>query len=506
MDQQSTKELALQELKHYQTDDALAILEAVEAKRRAKHHSKYFTPIAPQVPIFEKFTSDVKILGVLGGNRSGKTEAGAFLAAVWFLGKDYFRGEPAWEYVKNLPVPDPPNNIWVVGLDFSVLRDVIWREKLRYGKQHPPFIPEDDEHEIIEKVTDSDFQIFSKKGSIITGKSADSGRAKFQGASVDLVWIDEECEGEVFDECYQRTSDCAGKLLLTLTPLTDVSSGVRTPWVFNLYQDWKGGQPDLEFVRLSVLDNPFIPQVEKDKLIHKWTGHVEEKARLYGDFVQRSGMVYHHWNPKCHFVKPFNIPPSWKRVCSIDPAATGITAALWGAFSEKGDLYLYREYYEANHIISEHAKNILLLNAGGIVDVWIIDPKYATQRNAESHKTILQLYRESGIPCRIPNVGPDYGVNVSREYVRATTEPTSRHPKLYVFNHLKHFQSEIEGYVWAFFGKGELKGLSKEKPIKRNDHLMNAYQYMATLRMKGLRARQTSREDKIRMTKLNSYT
>jgi phage terminase large subunit-like protein len=473
----------LQHLQTHNPTEALAILNAYEDKRKEENYVKYWSAYPRQGELFREFTKEVKTFGILGGNRSGKTELGAFIATAWALGRDFFLNEPAWEYVRDLPIPAVPNNIWVVGLDFPTLRDVIWREKLRFGRNHPPLIPNDGT--VVKKTNDNDFQIFFTNGSIITGKSADSGREKFQGASVDLVWIDEEPEADIYDECYQRTLDCGGKILLTLTPLSDMNSGVRTPWVFDLYEEAKSGRKDIKFVQLSLLDNPYVPQEEKDRAMVKWSGHHEERARLYGEFISRSGLVYSTWNRDTHTIQPQQIPPTWRRIVSIDPAATGITAAIWVAISPKGNLYLYREYYERDLTVSEHAKNIRVRNGTDPIDLWLIDPKWGSQRNAENHKNGAQLYKENQIPVRLASVAEDFGLNESREYIQAVTVEGSRHPKVFVFNDLKHFIFEIEHYTWGAFGQGENKGLSKEKPRKRNDHLMNAFQYVCAMRPKG---------------------
>jgi phage terminase large subunit-like protein len=497
---------AVRELLARQSDPRLVkrLLEKQAKKHQDEHYVQYWQPTAAQIPLIKKFTADKKIFGILGGNRSGKTELGAYLAVVWFLGKEYFRDTNAWEFVKNLPVPEPPNNIWVVGLDFPTLRDVIWREKFRYGREHPGLLPKDET--VIRKINETDYQVFGVNGSIITGKSADSGREKFQGASVDLVWIDEEPEVDVFDECYQRTIDCSGKILLTLTPLTDTASGVRTPWVFDLYEDSKKGSTDSEFVQLSVLDNPYVPDLEKEKLLVKWAGHVEEKARLYGSFVQRSGLVYNMWNPKLHMVEPFVIPREWKRVVSLDPAATGTTAAVWGAFDGNGNMFVYREYYDRDKVVSEHAKGMLLRNAGEIVDIWLIDPKWGAQRAAADHKQNYLLYREAGIPVRLAEVDDSFGLNVSLEYMNSTVTAGSRHPRVFFFNDLHNFRYEVEHYVWDSFSKGDMKGLSKEKPRKRSDHLMNSWQYLCAGRFKGKGSVAITPEQLNKTTKLNSYT
>lgn len=499
----------LQELSNLSTEEALAILDAIESKRRREGFIRYWEcyPGGKQKDVFNRFTADKKVFVVLGGNRSGKTEVGAFIALAWLLGKDYFKDEPAWNLVKDLPIPvGRPRTIWVVGLDFPTVRDVIWREKFVNGKEHPPLLPQDSL--VIKKKSDGDFQIFAQDGSILTCKSADSGREKFQGASVDLAWLDEETEVDVFDEVYQRTVDCAGHILITLTPLKDSNSGVRTPWVYDLYEDWKSGsQKDIDFVFLSVLDNPFVPDAEKLKLKEKWAGHYEERARLYGEFVQRAGLVYPQWNPKTH-LRALPLSRGWRRVACIDPAATGTTACLWVAVSPNSDLYFYKEYYEKDHVVSDHAKNILAHNAGDPIDLWLIDPKWGSQRQADDHRSGAQLYRDAGIPVRLAEVGQDYGLNASREYLSATVNATAVHPKAYFDPKLREFQFEISRYVWDFFSKGDQKGLSKDKPRKRNDHLCNCFQYLAAQNLRPKFGGRDTRSDeqKRQDVLVNSYT
>lgn len=497
-------EIAFQQLQNRSPQEALEILKKLEEKRRDLSFIRYWSPTEPQKKAIAEFTPDKKIFGILGGNRSGKTELGVFIDVVWALGKEYFRNEPAWEWVKDLPIPEPPNNVWIVGLDFPTVRDVIWNEKLRQGRNHPPFLPKDPA--VVRKANDGDYQIFFENGSIITCKSADSGREKFQGASVDLIHLDEEPEVSIFDECYQRTVDCAGKILLTLTPLADVASGIRTPWVFDLHADWKKGKKDVHFCQLSVLDNPFVPDAEKENLKEKWAGHPEENARLYGGFVQRSGLVYPMFDPSKHIIRYQTIPRSWSRYVCIDPAATGVTAAIWCAVDPEGNLLFYKEYYEKDRIVSEHAKSIKIVNSGDPIDFWLIDPKGGSQRNAETHKNVAQLYREAGLPVRLAEVAEDYGRDVLREYLSATVTEGARHPKCWFTEQLPNARFEIEHYVYAQFTKGEMKGLSKEKPLKRHDHALNAMQYIAAQRPRFRRREPLSSEQQHIFSKSNSYT
>lgn len=484
---------------------ARALLERMEEKRREESYIRYWQPHDYELKAFEKFTKDIKILVVAGGNRSGKTEVGAALTVAWALGKDYFKGDPAWRWVQDLPIPSRESkNIWIVGLDYKILKDVIWRTKLVQGDQHPGFLPKDDS---VDNILDRDMEIQFSNGTVISGKSADAGREKFQSASVNFIWIDEECDAEIFDECYQRTVDCGGLIIVTVTPLIDINSGVKTPWIYNLWEDMKNGRKDVAFVHLSVLDNPVVPEVEKEKLLEKWKGHPEERARLFGEFVRRSGLVYPMWDRKVH-LKRTNPPPDWYTVVSIDPAATGITAALWCRVDPSGNLHLYKSYYLADSTVSEHALNIKTRNRGDRVDVWYIDPTWGSQRSAENHKTGQQLYKDAGIPVRLAEVGDDFGLLSSLEYMQATLlGPESRNPKVYVDPSLTDFVDEIEHYVYDTYHSGPLKGLSKDRPRKKADHLLNAFQYLCAQkpRAKMRLEREMTEEELARRSKNSSY-
>jgi phage terminase large subunit-like protein len=493
------QEEALLKLHTLPAEEQLAVLDMLEAQRKEKHYAKYWASSTD--PRFERFFNQIeedfkkltpakKIYVMLGGNRSSKTERGAFLAVAWLMGKEYFQDEPSWRYVRDLPIPEKGVNIWCVGLDFTVIKHVIWNEKIRRGSGKPGLLPETP-NPIITHLSDSEFTVSvnvnGRKSNLIC-KSAEAGREKFQSASCDLVWIDEEVDEDIFDEIYQRTVDVAGKIILTLTPLLDIASGVHRPWVHGLWKEWNAGRSDCEFVKLNTLDNPYIPDDEKVKLKEKWAGHPEEGARLFGDFIKRAGMVYDCFDKKVHVIKPFKLDPGLRRIVSIDPAATGITAVIWGAVMGNNDLYVYRVYYERDKPVSEHAKDILVRNGADKVDMWLIDPFWGSQRNAESHKQGFQLYREHGINVRLAPRAEDFGRDLLREYFEATRDKTARHPKIFIFDTCHPLINEIEGYTWDTFARGPMKGLSKDKPMKRNDHAVNALQYLVSTRPKAKRS------------------
>lgn len=58
-------------------------------------------------------------------------------------------------------------------------------------------------------------------------KSYSQGRERFQGATLDFVWCDEEPPSDVFHEILTRLNVSGGPLIMTFTPLLGMSEVVR---------------------------------------------------------------------------------------------------------------------------------------------------------------------------------------------------------------------------------------------------------------------------------------
>lgn len=55
-------------------------------------------------------------------------------------------------------------------------------------------------------------------------KSYDQGRKKFQGTAKHVIWLDEEPDEAVYDECIMRLMTTSGLMLGTFTPLSGLSN------------------------------------------------------------------------------------------------------------------------------------------------------------------------------------------------------------------------------------------------------------------------------------------
>ncbi|MBQ9709955.1 MAG: terminase family protein, partial [Clostridia bacterium] len=148
---------------------------------------------------------------VFGGNRSGKTECGAVECVYMARGVHPYRENR------------PDTFGWVVSLTSQVQRDVAQKKILNYldsawivditmltGKKEFP------ENGVIDQI-----KIKNVFGgiSVIGFKTCDQGREKFQGASLDYVWFDEEPPREIYEECRMRVIDREGDIFGTMTPL-----------------------------------------------------------------------------------------------------------------------------------------------------------------------------------------------------------------------------------------------------------------------------------------------
>ena len=470
-------------------DEAEARLQLFEEGRRRTQFIRYFQLAGDQQKLIDAMRERPhwKILLLLGGNGSGKSITGAAVTGAWLLGKDYFKDEVAWEWVKELPIPDGATNVRGVALNNDMLRDPMW-ENLLGSSDHPPMIPAD---EVSEKSTHL-FTFRLKRGSKFHGKSADTDPKTHGGANCDLVWLDEEASKPIFDENYQRTRK-GGRVLVTATPLDDVGTTAQ-PWIFDLIEKWKDGDPEIIVVFMSSLNNPYLSEDHKRQQLVKWAGHPEERARLYGEPVRRSGLYYKTWKFETPlWIPAYELPENGFRAVMIDPAVTGTVGALWAYFDRRGKMTLYREYKAKGLTVAQHVERMLVENRGDTINLWLADPFMGRQKVPDSvardqHKTVLQVWRDAGLSrLQLPDIDYETCLARSHEYLQSAADPTAPHPSVEVFDHLSLWGEEIKRYVIDSVSQGQNRGEVRDKPRKGRDGmstLMECFQYLAGMQLR----------------------
>lgn len=390
---------------------------------------------------------------VFGGNRSGKTECGA-VESVWLA-----RGIHPYRENK----PDVFG--WVVSLSQQVQRDVAQAKVLKYlspryiadivmreGKRTSP------EYGVIDYiVVKNAFGGYSKIGF----KSCDQGREKFQGASLDYVWFDEEPPKDIYDECRMRVFDRCGDIFGTMTPLKGLT------WVYDEIELNESNNPEVWCEYMEWGDNPYLDKREVEAMTSV-ISKADQLSRRFGKFTTGEGLVYPEFDQSVHVIEPFDIPKEWQCNISIDPGLTNPTSCHFYAVDFDGVIYVVAEHFESGKTVDYHVKKIFEIadkigwkkDSKGRLSA-LIDSA-ANQRTLASEKSVAELFFEKGILVNT-NVNKDLYSGIQR--IKSLFE--QRPPRIYIFKNCVNLIRELKTYWWG----------SNERPKKIDDHALDELRY-----------------------------
>jgi len=280
---------------------------------------------------------------VFGGNRSGKTECGAVESVYMACGLHPYRQNRS-----NV-------NGWVVSLSRQVQRDVAQEKILHY-------LPAN----MIEKIV----MVTGSKSSPESGmidfilvrnalggvskigfRNCEQGREKFQGASLDFVWFDEEPPEDIYNECKMRVLDKKGDIFGTMTPLKGLT------WVYNEIYLNESNSDEIWCEHMQWEDNPYLDGEEIARLTASMSSD-ELEARKYGKFVNSTGLVYSEFDENIHVIEPFDVPKEWYDNISIDPGLNNPLSAHFYAEDFDGNIYVIAEHFEAKKDVFYHSNKI----------------------------------------------------------------------------------------------------------------------------------------------------
>lgn len=206
----------------------LKLLDDMEDKEKVSGINKWFQPGTvysidhlPKHKAFFAATKHYLENLFLGGNRSGKTTAGAYMSAVLSTGlyPDWWEG---------FEVPGPAH-IWACGQTAQTTRDTVQEALMGpVGSWGTGMIPAD---RIVKCTARSGIpgaidtvQIKHTSGGISTigFKSYDQGAITFVGTAKHLCWLDEPADDDVYNECLIRLMKVPytdkGRMIHTITP------------------------------------------------------------------------------------------------------------------------------------------------------------------------------------------------------------------------------------------------------------------------------------------------
>lgn len=399
---------------------------------------------------------------VFGGNRSGKTECGAVECVYMARGNHPYR-------------QNRKDTIgWVVSLSQQVQRDVAQKKILHYLR--PDWI---DEVVMLSGRKDApesgviDFiRVRNVFGgiSVIGFKSCDQGREKFQGASLDFVWFDEEPPKDIYLECRMRVLDKKGDIFATMTPLKGLT------FVYNDIYLNRFNDPEIWYSFMEWADNPYLDGAE----ISAMEGCMDEnilQTRRYGRFATSEGLVYPEFDESVHIIEPFPIPKEWQDNISIDPGLNNPLSAHWYAVDFDDNVYVVYEHYKAGMDVDYHAQKIKEIcnlldwkrDSKGRINA-LIDSA-SKQRTLSGVKSVAELFYERGILVN-PEVEKDLFSGIAQ--VKSYLNQKNGLPNIYIFNNCTQLIREIKGYFWG----------SGDTPRKADDHALDEMRYYLMSRPK----------------------
>ena len=442
-----------------------AELLTAELERRWREDKlKYYRPHEKQLAFHR---CPKKNRWALGGNRTGKTEAGA--------------AECAWLARGNHPYRETagPMNGWVVSLTAEMQRDVAQKKLMSY--LNPAWIKgvrmregkaDDPEGGIIDYI-----QVECVHGGVSTigFKNCAQGREKFQGTSQDFIWFDEEPPEDVYLECLMRTLDNGGLIFGTMTPLKGMT------WVYNTVFLNEANDPEVWYITMSWEDNPHL-SAEAVAQMKRSLSEEELSARKDGRFVSVRGLVYGEFDEGVHVIEPFDIPREWQDMISIDPGMTKPLSCHWYAADHEGNVYVVAEHYRAGLSVEDHMEIIEQISRrldwkrDGSGRLIALMDAAADQHTLQAEKSVAELFREQGLNVNTRvNKSKWVGIQRVRQYLkRRPCFDQERWPEgkpgLFIFSTCPMMIREIKQYRWKSEGEAE-------EPVKKDDHAMDELRY-----------------------------
>lgn len=202
-------------------------------RRKGRNRLSGYRPYAKQ----REFHANGKIHRerlFMAGNQLGKTWGGGFEWAMHLTGRypDWWEGR----------VFDKPVRLWAAGVTSESTRDNPQRilvgppqQKERWGTGAIPYdalkdtassrgLPDALDNVVVKWGGGGDVQA---QESVLSFKSYEKGREKWQGETLDGVWFDEEPSLEIYSEGLTRTNATGGITIITFTPLLGLSEVVK---------------------------------------------------------------------------------------------------------------------------------------------------------------------------------------------------------------------------------------------------------------------------------------
>ncbi len=280
-------------------------------------------------------------------------------------------------------------------------------------------------------------------------KAYEMGVEKWQGRSVDCIWLDEEPSREIYSQAVTRTLDRKGMVYMTFTPEAGMTETVAS-FMNNLQQGqsltnatWDDASEQVKTLRGN---KGHLNELVMDQILSSYSPH-EREMRRYGRPSIGSGLIF-PINEEKLMIDPIHIEDHWPRIAAIDFGWDHPTAVVWGAIDRDEDVfYVYDCYRMSKASPSVHAETIRTRPHF----IPIAYPHDGNRRDSMGNPGLADQYRNLGCNMMLdhftnpPALGDNKGGNSIEEGLMAMIQ-AMENDKFKVFSTLSDWFEEFRMY------------------------------------------------------------
>ncbi len=438
------------------------------AARRRRKQERPWEFYKPLKKLAGFHVSKARIKAIIAANRAGKSEAHVAQVVRRALGQDPHRPD--------FPVP---NHGWVISVSNEAQREILQEKFVRY-------LPASYLKNIVYRQKRVWDQLILPNGSVIGFKSCEMDRKVFQGAALHWASFDEEPDQDIYDEVMTRLTDYKGDAWLTFTPVNGMT------WTYDAFVDPATKSKDVEVFQASMWDNArSVGGHLDDEEIRRFEESIRDpimrRIRVYGEYHNQVGRIYKSFDRKIHGIEELpahmlavdgTIASQFETYVRIDTGRC--FAATFFAVDYFGNIFLFDEFFDESDgregTISHRARTVK-----NMCTKWGISPEFKVDPSSQFVTDLSELE----INVTLADSDVEKGIGALQEYMAynpaRSRGPNYSNPRFYVVvSRCPRFLFEVQRYSWDTpAASGSAAGEKKNKPRKKDDHVMDTVRYMA---------------------------
>ncbi len=455
------KRSLLLQLEEIKIEEELAKVSDEEDEYKSKNKIEFWEPWPHQQKLLDFIHQNKKLIVDQGANRTGKTVLGVCIVCSACLGyQPWDNQETVWGH--------KPIRCRILCVDWEHhAKEVI-----------VPVIEEwfpEGSYEVKKNNLGIDaFWFFPKTGSTIELLTHSQKRKSHEGWKGHLIWADEPPPKDKYIANKRGLIDYEGVFLMTMT-------AVYESWILDDIVRKADNSMGI-LTNIPMRANPLL----SEKAITEFERDCDEDEvipRVYGGWLQLTGLVYKKFDRNIHVVDNFKIPPSWPVLASIDFHLVTNQAIGFYAWDEYNREFVIDEIWQqlspeeiADEIIRKKKENSWQLKEVIIDPLSKGDVTNLKQRGIQiedAFSIIERRLRPYRIRLSIANKDKKSGItNVKTALVGLNKMPT-----LYFFKNCDH-EKKNYGHVWEI--QRWIIDRKTNQPVDKDDHFMENL-YRSTL-------------------------